>query len=72
MIGERGVSATRQPHYQPRVLLAEDDECTLRVVQKLLQKCGYEGEPWVHQTLRLPRKKGAFTAASAFAARLLT
>jgi len=29
--------------YRPHVLLVENDECTLRVVQTLLQKCGYKG-----------------------------
>lgn len=31
------------PSYRPHVLLVENDECTLRVVQTLLQECGYQG-----------------------------
>lgn len=29
--------------YQPHVLLAEGDECTLRAIRTLLQTCGYRG-----------------------------
>ena len=39
MMAETAASAS----YRPHVLLAENDECTLRVVQTLLQKCGYKG-----------------------------
>ena len=39
MMAETAASAS----YRPHVLLAENDECTLRVVQMLLQKCGYKG-----------------------------
>jgi hypothetical protein len=28
----------------PHVLLAEDNECTLRVVEQLLKQCGYRGD----------------------------
>jgi hypothetical protein len=31
------------PSFYPHVLLAEDNECTLRVVQQLLIHCGYRG-----------------------------
>ncbi len=39
MMAEIAASAS----YRPHVLLVENDECTLRVVQTLLQKCGYKG-----------------------------
>ena len=39
MMAETVASAS----YRPHVLLAENDECTVRVVQTLLQKCGYKG-----------------------------
>lgn len=32
------------PSFYPHVLLAEDNECTLRVVQQLLIHCGYRGD----------------------------